>query len=181
MEEIRELVDGALEQLDMAFREYPYDGDQLQALFEQLMYQLSESISGLDAGMTPLLSGESAAVKAEVGRHNLQLLRRRLLRYRESGYQSTGFSPDKAYLNRIDEACNELRRQVADMGLVDRLRTELIDKLDELQEIGRGEAPAVVKWDQLRPTLVWLSGKPAAVGFLLLPLLLLILKGEAHD
>ena len=181
MDERKKQTDEALARLEEAFREYPYDGDKLESLFEQLMFQLEDTVAGLDAGMTPLLSGESPAARARVGRHNLQILYLRLKQFRDNGYREAASIPNRDYVNRVDMACNDLRRQVEDMSLSDRARAEIVDQIDQLQEMGRAGSPRAVRWNQLRPVMVWLSGKPVEIGGLLLPLLVLILKGDVDD
>lgn len=178
---IRRLVDEDIDTIQKTLKAYSHDGDTLERLFEKLLTRHGKNIEGFDAGLSPMVPGEDNTSRAATCRQNIGLLLSRLLAFQKNNYENAGPDADVTTGRQMTMAFNAARIQVEQMpDLIPRMRQEILDKLDEIEEICIGLESSAVKWNKLRPYLMWLSGKSAPVGFLILPLMLMIVgkKGE---
>ena len=175
-QEQRAWVDQDIAEIENTLKEFSFDGEKLEGLFQRVLTRQAEYVEGLDSGLTPLFSGESHAEKAKACRDNLSMIWRRLAAFRDNGYQNQSFRADPAYQKRLQEAFNSLRLQTPQLGLAERPLAELQAQLDDLEQLGLENISENEKWNRLRPYLVWLSGKDVQLGRLILPLFLMILK-----
>lgn len=167
-------VDKDISMVESAMKEYGYDREKLNSVFNHLMMAYDSIIDGFCSGLHVIQSYDTPQAQVEVYHHNISLMSSRLLAFRENKYKNAGLREyyiKKEYQEISFQAdFTQLRLEI---GMMDKLkqieRNEIIERLDEMERICSTVGYKKEKWEQLRQYLVWLSGKDVDVALMILP------------
>ena len=176
-------VDYDLSSCKDMWKKYSHDISVMEPLFNKILFKYINIIENFDRDLKVVSVYEENNKRAEVCRSNMSALIKKLEDFKNNGYNNERLF--EYYINLDDEALsvddvsmlgfNEARRLIFESGNVSaKEKTEICDKIDEIEKISRALAPKDEKWELLRPYVMWASGKSANVAMLVLNLLIRI-------
>ena len=179
--ELKDMVRDDITLADQIWAEYSQDRGKMEELFNYLLHRYADVIDGFEQGLRVITGFEDKADQALSHRENVWHQIQTLKRFRDCGCDNSLMSGGSALKDRQlsltlgEQSFMEARRELERLELTAARLAEISDKIDEIQEICTKVAPASVKWEHLRPYLVWTSGKDERVAGIILPLFLNVL------
>ena len=173
--DLRVMVDEDIPYCKSVWGKYSHDAEQMEVLFNTMLFKYVNVIEGFADGMEVISAYEEKAKIAEALRNNVDLIIKRLEIFKALGYKCQSLKDYylsenvKGYAVNID--FNEARKILneSQIGMLE--KTEITDKIDEIEEICISVDTKKGKWDKLRPYVVWVSGKDVEIALLILSLM----------
>lgn len=171
---IKEMIMEDLAKCETIWKAYSHDWEELSALFFHLLHRYQDKIEGFDEGLCVIQDQEPSSESAAICRQNIQTLTERMQAFLDNNCSNEGLAE---YYIRQEESTidfqasfTSVRLALGMLSLSPTEMEEIMEKLSAMEEICAQVVPRSKKWDALREYLVWLSGKSAAIGMLILPL-----------
>ena len=154
---------------------YGHDVEKMRALFEKMLVKYEDVIEGFTKGLRLVQPYEKLLQKTEDYRENVKLLLFRLQVFYDNGCTNEGLIEYYMALEHIEinrEAdFNDVRFTLGRMEGVSACEmNEIMEKLSEMEEIISKVEPKEKRWEELKPYLLWLTGKNANIALTILPL-----------
>ncbi len=177
--ELKRMVNNDIEYCKTEWENYSFDYERMGKLFEKMMVRYTDIIDGFDRGLNVISGYEKKNMSGDTYRDNLKIIIKRLEAFRDNGYQNEGLhEEDDSIFNitRYDiEQFNEVRMLLDHSeDLNNKDKAEISEKLDEIESICGSLGTPSEKWNQLRPYVIWLSGKSLLTASQIWPLLMSI-------
>lgn len=175
--DIKKIVLEDIDRCKSDISEYGHDAEKMAFLFSDIVFRYIDKIQGFTEELSVISPYDNTAAKAETYRNNVGILITRLEDFRDNGFSNENlrdftlrndflFSQDLPSLN-----ISEVRLQIGMMeGISQSEKTDILVKLDEMDEIFSLKQSKRKKWDALRPYVMWLSGKDIDIAMLIIPL-----------
>lgn len=161
------------------WNKYSHDAKRMGGLFDMLIMRYNEIIEGFSEGMEVVTSFEDIVVQGELYRKNVKILLTRMSNFKKNGYSNEGLK--EFYINSgvkggvIDITFNEARKMVEENEFMTVLeKSEIVEKLDEMEQIYTTPDTKKNKWNKLRPYVMWSTGKDVDTAMIVLSLVLKI-------
>lgn len=177
--QLKKMVDEDIVYCTAQLKAYSQDRELMEALFNTILFRYIELIENFAQGLKIISPYDKSVQKAVAFSTNVTLLVQRLKMFRDNNYSNEGllekyWSKEISYPNNwklLTVEFNEVRQQILALEkLTSREKDEIIDKIDAIEEICVKTESKKEKWNQLRPFVVWISGKELEVAMRILPL-----------
>ena len=177
--EIKRMVNNDIEYCKHEWDEYSFDVEKMAVLFDKMMFRYEKIIKNFDEDMKVVLAYKTDSDAGDVYRHNVKLIIKKLEEFRDNGYKNDGLgaenNPEHDILpydaNEFDSARLFLEQSEQ---LSESQKSEAIQKIEEIEEICMSDNKPSYKWEQLKPYVVWLTGKNLIIASHIMPLFMLV-------
>ncbi|GFI61905.1 hypothetical protein IMSAG049_01076 [Clostridiales bacterium] len=175
--ELKRMVNRDIEFCKSEWDKYSFDWERMGVLFEKMMNRYINIIDGFDRGLNVISAYEKKNNSGITYRDNLQIIIKRLEKFRDNGYSNDGlYKEENEGLNIRRYSEEDFRDVRIFLDSCDELSTEekseVSDKLDGIETICTSVDTPRKKWEKLRPYVMWLSGKKLVIASHVMPLLM---------
>lgn len=171
---LQSMVDEDIAHAETVWDESSYDSEAMERLFFRLMEKYADVVEGFTKGLRVMQPYEGTAQKAAAYRENVSVMLERLRGFQENAYSNEGLL--EYYLQKERQELNfeadftTVRLEIGMMELPLAEKEDIMSHLDEMEEICAKVMTKKEKWEELRGSLVWLSGKDVTIAMKILPL-----------
>ena len=155
------------------------DPKRMGGLFDMLIMRYKDIVDGFADDLEVVSSFDSGKDVAERYKNNVHKLINRLEIFKDCGYSNEELA--RHYINEGVEGTsynlsfNETRSVISGMKIIKNSeKEEILSKIDNIESIVMSVDTKRNKWNQLRPYIIWITGKDVSIAMLLLPLIMKI-------
>ena len=177
--ELKQIVNNDIELCKTEWENYSFDWERMRRLFDTMVHKYGSTIRDFDNGLN-IISGEGDKnALGDTYRANVSIIIKRLEAFKANSYKNEGLynqELNEYNIFRYDRSNFDEVRMFLDMveGLNDKDKIEISENLDEIEAICISDKSPLDKWEELRPYVIWISGKNLMLASHVMPLMMLI-------
>ena len=184
--ELKRMVNRDIEYCKNEWDEHSFDWERMGALFDEMLNRYADVIDGFDDDLKVINPYEINNAGGCTFRDNIQIIIEKLEKFRDNDFSNDGLNADINSDYKIypysREKFDEARLVIAKNEQIDeKTREEVAEKIDEIETICQGDEKVSEKWDNLRPYMMWLSGKNLVIASQIMPLMMMIAKTASSE